>query len=244
MVDTIDYYDYWNKQRSKPEWFHRDKVALDLISSIIKPTHTFLDAGCGNGYFIQALLKKHPQTKAKGLDYSKLEVKEAKAKGLDVNWGNLEKGIKLKSESINIAYAAEVIEHLYNPDFLLEELNRILKPEGHVIITTPNLLAWFNRILAPIGIQPLFLEPSTKSKLVGAGPLKRFKQGHQPVGHIRVFTLAAIKDLFKMHGFEILKIRGSSFDEGFPKKVLAIDKLFNPFPKLASRFVILAKKVN
>ena len=118
-----------------------------------------------------------------------------------------------------------------------------MKKDGYLIISTPNLLAWFNRILVPIGIQPLFVEPSTKSKLVGAGPLKRFKQDSVPVGHVRIFTLSALRDILEMHGFKILEVKGAIYESGFPKNVLKIDKLFSKRPTLSSHLVILAKKI-
>jgi hypothetical protein len=118
-----------------------------------------------------------------------------------------------------------------------------LKKRGYFVFATPNLLAWFNRILVPLGVQPLFLEPSTKSKLVGAGFLARFKKESQPVGHVRIFTTRALKDMLEMNGFEILKIKGALFDEGLPKSILWIDKIFNIIPGLSSNLVIVARKV-
>ena len=53
-----------------------------------------------------------------------------------------------------------MIEHLYNPDHMLEECRRVLKPGGLLIISTPNLQAWYNRILFLFGVQPIFYEVS------------------------------------------------------------------------------------
>lgn len=244
MVKPIDYYEYWNKNRVvKPNLLAREKVPLKFMKRIMKPGVSFLDAGCGNGDFILEVMKRFPKTQAKGIDYSDIEVKEARKKGLDVIQGDFGEGIKFKKDYFDIIYTGEVIEHLYNPDFYLEEINRVLKDDGFVIITTPNLCAWFNRILMPLGIQPLFLEPSTKSKLIGAGPLRRFKKEAQPVGHIRIFTLQALKDLLHANGFKILDIKGAIYDEGFPKKLWKIDGFFNKFIPLCSNLIILARKV-
>ncbi len=38
--------------------------------------------------------------------------------------------------------AAEVIEHLENPRFMLREIQRVLRPGGKAIITTPNNESW------------------------------------------------------------------------------------------------------
>ena len=134
------------------------------------------------------------------------------------------------------------IEHLYNPDNFLSEINRILKKQGHLILSTPNLCAWFNRIIFLFGIQPLFVETSTKSKLIGGGPLKKLKNGKTPVGHLRIFNKDSIIDLLEENEFEIINIKGAIFDSGFPKWLLFFDNLFRIFPSLSSDFVILARK--
>ncbi len=242
MTETIDYYSYWNKNRKDRKLWDREKVALRLISKTLKPGESFLDAGCGNGYFLECVSRIFPNRKVSGLDFSKSEVSEARKKGLNVRQCNLEKGIPAKAGSCNVLYAGEVLEHFYNPDFFLDEANRVLKHGGFLIFSTPNLCAWFNRVLMPLGIQPLFLEPSTKSKLVGAGFLKRFKKESQPVGHVRIFTIAALKDMLSASGFKVIAVKGSLFDEGLPKSALWLDRIFSLVPSLSSNLVVLAKK--
>jgi 2-polyprenyl-3-methyl-5-hydroxy-6-metoxy-1,4-benzoquinol methylase len=239
----IDYYKYWNKKRGRRPIRRREIIALEIISKILKKKDKILDAGCGNGDFMKMLLNKYPELDIEGIDYSQIEVKEAKARGLNVRRGDFSEGIPSKNGEFDIVYAGEIIEHLYNPDLFLSEANRIIKKGGYLVISTPNLCAWFNRIIMLLGIQPLFLEPSTKSKFIGAGFLKRFKKEGQPVGHVRIFNYAAIKDILEMNGFRILQVRGAIFDEAFPKSVLFFDKFFEIFPRLAANFVILAKKI-
>lgn len=247
MAKTIDFYDYWNAKRAKDRIFlyDREKIVLNLLSGLMKRNCTFLDIGCGNGKFMKFVHNRFDRLNidVKGMDYSASEVKEAKEIGLDVTRGNIEDGTKYQDNDFDIVYSGEVIEHLVNPDKFLDEINRITKKGGFFILTTPNLCAWFNRILMPLGMQPLFLEPSTKSKMVGAGFLKRFKQDEQPVGHIRVFTIEALKDMLRMAGFKIVAVKGSIFDTGLPKSMLFIDRLFKIYPKLSSNLVILARKI-
>ena len=142
-MKTIDYYEHWNKVRKKKtELLDREKISFGMIKNIMGKNKKFIDMGCGNGDFLIFLKKYFDKTKIdiklKGIDYSPSEVKEAKHMGLDVEQSNFEEGIKLK-DSYDVAYAGEVIEHLYNPDLLLSETNKILKNGGYVIITTPNL---------------------------------------------------------------------------------------------------------
>jgi SAM-dependent methyltransferase len=47
------------------------------------------------------------------------------------------------NETFNLALFNETIEHLHcHPQFILNEINRVLKPNGSVLITTPNAAGW------------------------------------------------------------------------------------------------------
>lgn len=245
MRKKQDYYSYWVDKGHRRELVQdREKISIKLLSTIIKEGDFFLDLGSGHGRFMNLVSKKFRNVRAKGIDLSKKEVDLAKKLHRDVILGDFEnEGIKLKPESVDIIFAGEVIEHVYDPDFFLSEANKALKKGGYLMMTTPNLCAWFNRILMIFGIQPLFLEPSTKSKLIGAGILKKFKKESQPVGHVRIFTLEALKDLLKENGYQLLTVKGYIYDTGFPRQIQSLDKLFRPFPTLSAGFVLLAKKI-
>ena len=49
-------------------------------------------------------------------------------------------------ETFDIAYAIEVIEHLKNPYDFIQEMFRVVKPGGKIIITTPNVLNLASRL--------------------------------------------------------------------------------------------------
>jgi len=46
----------------------------------------------------------------------------------------------------DIIIFTEVIEHIYNPGFVLKEINRILKPKGKLYLSTPNLINIKNKM--------------------------------------------------------------------------------------------------
>ncbi len=58
---------------------------------------------------------------------------------------NCEK-IPLKDSSIDILIAGEIIEHMFNPTRFLSEINRVLKKGGLLILSTPNICSFKNRI--------------------------------------------------------------------------------------------------
>lgn len=60
----------------------------------------------------------------------------------------------------------------FDPDHMLDELYRVLKPKGICILITPNLAAWFNRFALPLGYQPGGLDASLRYYV---GKLKDFE---------------------------------------------------------------------
>jgi len=46
--------------------------------------------------------------------------------------------IDLPSSSVDLVFAGESIEHVFNVDAFLDEVHRVLKPNGRFILTTPN----------------------------------------------------------------------------------------------------------
>jgi len=104
----------------------------------------------------------------------------------------------------DVVFCGEVVEHLFSPDALLVDLKTLLAPGGLLVLSTPNLAYWPNRILLPLGISPLFLENSAWQKLG-----RRFKglgQGNKTEGHIRVFTYRALRELLDLHGYALQKV--------------------------------------
>lgn len=144
-------------------------------------------------------------------------------------------------------FCGELIEHVYDPDHLLDEIYRVLAPNGVCILTTPNLASWPNRLILPLGFQPFSTSASLRYEQVG-----KFKmvgvQGHR--GHIRVFTLKALKELLALHGFEIVKLEGWAVGDLsihlhsslLGKLVKPVDEFFAKFPSLASRVAVVIRR--
>ncbi len=105
------------------------------------PAHqskTVADVGAGVGNFTQTLLKNFQFQQVVATDYM------ACPPDLQQHciWekADLNHSLPIADQSVDIACAIEVIEHLENPRHFTRQLFRILKPGGTAIITTPNNL--------------------------------------------------------------------------------------------------------
>jgi SAM-dependent methyltransferase len=247
-MPLIDYYgpDGWGAEDAVAE-LDRQRVAREVICDLARrcPPGRFrlLDAGCGDGSFLDRLAVQlaRPGASYTGVDYAEHQLAKAARLPYEFHKCDLGAGIPLPDGEFDVVHAAEVIEHLLDPDLLLDEAARVLRPGGHVVVTTPNLHAWFNRALFLAGIQPIFHETSTRSTQVGAGALGRLKSDQRPVGHLRLFNRTALVDLLRRSGLTPVRVRGARY-HGVPKGVRWLDGALRVRPSLASILVVVARK--
>ena len=214
----------------------RSQICMNLIKRLKSDNRKLncvvkiLDIGCGDGSFIR---KFRSDSEVFGIDISQQAVKRAKDNGVNAYRLNVSKEkMPFHNRCFDIVYMGDVIEHLVNPDFAVREVKRVLKSDGHLVISTPNLASWYNRLLLLVGFQPVFSEVST-AKVFG-------RSGNLPVGHLRIFTEKSLKEFLRYYGFEILQLRGASF-EALPRISKIIDRFFQVIPQLSSILIVVAK---
>ncbi len=103
----------------------------------------------------------------------------------------------------------ELIEHLFgDPMHLMCEVNRILRPGGHLVLTTPNIVSL--RAVAGVlqgyqpGLFPSYIRPR--------------EDGHVDARHNREYTPREISDLLLNSGFEVTLLdTGPFLDEPHPE---------------------------
>ena len=104
---------------------------------------TVLDLGCGDGALTRFICQK--KAKVIGVDNQELGLKFAreflKSQGLEAKLilASVYE-TALPADSVDFIVASEVIEHVAEPDKLLKEARRILKPGGLIILSTPYRL--------------------------------------------------------------------------------------------------------
>lgn len=237
---TIDHYSGPTARRTQR--MHREELALDMIARATRtnPNAAVLDAGCGDATFLGFVGERFPGFQRHGVDFSVDRLGASEVNGVTLAQADLHVGLPQPDASFDLVYSGEVLEHLWDPDHFLHEARRVLRPGGHLVLSTPNLLAWYNRALAVAGVQPLFIELSTADSNVGVGPLRRFKAQDRPAGHVRIFTKDGLHDILELCGFEVLDIRGATF-ERFPLALQKFDRLVGLRANLASNLVALAR---
>jgi len=139
-------------------WHNKLPVDLDINT----PWHTFvrgevekynlqnkriLEIGCGRGGFAIFLSKlNNGANEIVACDFSQAAVDKgaAYATGLgitNVQWRCADiQNIPFDTSSFDVVISCETIEHVPNPAKAVQELSRVLKPGGKLILTTPNYM--------------------------------------------------------------------------------------------------------
>ncbi len=113
-------------------------------------------------------------------------------------------------ESFDTVLCCELIEHLpSDPMHMMGEINRILKPGGHLLLTTPNIgsLRAISAILQ--GYHPSFFPAYIRPRKPGEEAEAR---------HNREYVPMEIQFLLEVAGFEVVKLETGEFlDEPHPE---------------------------
>ena len=89
-----------------------------------------LDVGCGTGAFLKAF------SGAQGVDINEHCVDHCKRAGLNAAYMSTDH-LQFAEASFDTIVLDNVIEHIVNPEPLLVECRRVLKPEGNIIVGVP-----------------------------------------------------------------------------------------------------------
>jgi SAM-dependent methyltransferase len=98
-----------------------------------------LDAGCGPGYG-SAMLARAGAMLVTGIDLDEATIEAARPNmpaGVELTVGDLA-SLPLDDGSFDVVVCLEAIEHVRDPQVVLDELRRILAPAGVLVLSTPN----------------------------------------------------------------------------------------------------------
>ena len=193
-----DYYErYWENQfgsdqRNKCKKFEEDpyrwnESALQIVLSfcIGMLNGKVLDAGCGDGFFSSQLTCFDEIKDITGIDISEKAIERALERypKNPFRQASLNK-IPFENASFDSIVMVEVIEHLVDIDGTLEDLSRVLKPGGLLLITTTDF-NWLKAVIIAMFYFEKYFYPTNP--------------------HIRFFTKTTLAEVLLAHSFEVVK---------------------------------------
>jgi len=183
MTNFKSFYEkYWQLSSPAPDYDSTTparKINLARALTAIPKGSQVLDLGCGRGDFSAFISSLG--FNVLGVDISETAITLAKQKHKDIQFQPLNEdgSIPAPDNQFSAVWSSEVIEHIFDVNAHLSEINRVLKPDGLYILTAPfhgrikNLLIImlkFNKHFNPEGEHIRFFDKSgLKRCLVRAG---------------------------------------------------------------------------
>jgi 2-polyprenyl-6-hydroxyphenyl methylase/3-demethylubiquinone-9 3-methyltransferase len=179
---------YWQKDYAPPQGDPTSAERMVRLEAALQPflanpragTRHVLDAGCGDGAFLAFLRQR-------GFRVSGLELaKGAAARALrrcpdaEVRVGSLDETLPFDDEHFDAVWCTHVLQQVFHVHGALSELNRVLKPDGLVMLTTP-----YHGLI--------------KNLLIALGA---FENHYNPdLSHVRFFTQRSLERCLRRAGF-------------------------------------------
>lgn len=164
--------------------FSSHKTVLNLVNR--KENQRILDVGCGEGLFSSQIISGNYKV---GVD-SIPENASIKTNFEEFYRWDLNNGLPEELENVekfDYILMLDILEHLYNYEKVLKEAKKLLKPEGKIVISLPNIANFYVRLSL------LF------------GRFTYYDKGILDKTHLRFFTFSSIKKILKDFELEIIK---------------------------------------
>jgi len=157
----------------------------------LAPKSKVLDAPCGGTAALTLALRE------RGFDATGADIDPEAAIALGGNFvkANLDGALPWPDQTFDLVISTEGIEHLENHYSFLREVNRVLKPGGTLILTTPNIAALRSRVR--------FLGSGFFGR--DARPLNETQR--HPLHHIGLATFSELRYELHVSGFQLKEAR-------------------------------------
>ncbi len=159
--------------------YHSLSGDLDPRDFIEVPDHArVLDYGCGLAGYLSDF---HSRGIAiSGAEIAGYVVEACQRAGFDVRGVDDLSRIPFPDEEFDIVYLMQVFEHLRDPHGFLDELYRVLKPDGVLYLAVPNAASFWRRVFG-----------------------QNWVSGWYAPFHLFHYTRSSLARLTQLHGFEL-----------------------------------------
>jgi ubiquinone/menaquinone biosynthesis C-methylase UbiE len=185
-----DVYDNWAGTYDHsfwPVWLDR---WVDAFAQDVPEGSSVVDIGCGTGNALLHLSKTNPSLLA-GIDISPRSIAVARAKlsglSVDLRAGDAESDLPWPDETFDVAVMNAAIHHFPEPENVLRQALRVLKPKGRLIIADPFFFLPFLQIV---------------NLLLKIYPLN---------GDLRFFSQKGLRNLVQRCGFQGVEQKRAAF---------------------------------
>lgn len=134
--------------QERPPYFEIANLEILRIVDQLPTQLRVLDVGCGSGVH-GAELQRRYQHSITGVDISKASIEKARSRIDAAYVADVKQPCAYPfttSPKFDLIIFSDILEHLYDPAQVLRAHLSLLKPEGHVVISIPNVAIWNVRL--------------------------------------------------------------------------------------------------
>ncbi len=186
---------------------HRVKLAVELVPS--RPGGRLIDLGAGDGFVTSELKAAAGAALGVAVDVGFPEPLAPPPGAVSRVAAVVPGPLPFRAGTFDVVVTLECIEHLLDPDALLDEAKRLLRPGGCLVLSTPRLDALLVVISLLGGVQPPGVEASSRRRY--GNPFGE----QRPSGHVHLFTRRALREALAAHGFRIEAYREARFSSSW-----------------------------
>lgn len=204
---------------------NRRKLMKRYTKKIIEKSKVrmkILDLGCANGMVFKNMTKR---AEFYGVDIAQYQLRKAKKFGYKKTYLlDLDKDrLPFRDSCFDLVIAGDFIEHIVNTDWVVSEINRVLRRKGKLIVTIPNINHWISYVMMLIfDLPPVFSA--------------RFRSCH-----VRDFTFRTMKYCLREFGFRPIKCSGTGILIPFINRYILLG-MTKIIPRLGCEIIYLSKK--
>jgi ubiquinone/menaquinone biosynthesis C-methylase UbiE len=188
-----------------------------------------LEIGCACGATLLQIKNQFPKAELYGVELNQHAATLAQ-RFANIQDADVEKVINYPDNFFDYILLPDVLEHLYNPWSVLENLRRVLKDSGTIIASIPNTMH--------VSVVRALMQ----------GLWTYTEQGLLDRTHIRFFTYAEIDKMFKSNGYSKItysaNILASPEDESWIHKISNIVPQIDPIQYKVYQYLVSAQKTD
>jgi SAM-dependent methyltransferase len=193
------YDDVYRAKRPNRKALRRDRWPATRAEACVRFApggRRVLDVGCGSGVVLYNLRDKYEELHGLELSAQRVATARQTLEGLpaEIRTGNIEAGTDYAAGSFDTIVLSDVIEHIVNLWPAVEEMKRLLRPGGQVVLSTPNVASLRRRLTLLRGEFP-------STAAANEGFDVRTEHELHDKGHLHYFTYSMLRKLFARYAF-------------------------------------------
>lgn len=138
--------EYYNDMIIRADTHSHEQIAA-RIQAVLPKGGKILDLGCGQGALSARLKDLGYAVTAVDTNPADFQCKTVPFVKVNFNHADEVEGLlREHGEKYDLVIGIEVIEHVHNHWEYVETLKRLVRPGGHLLISTPNITSWVSRL--------------------------------------------------------------------------------------------------